>query len=74
MIAILFGVLHEGLKLLNTKESNKLLSEIIKLRQDWLDEYSKPRGSRSNADLDDMELRLELIAKSFIDSARTSKT
>jgi hypothetical protein len=73
MIAILFGVLHEGLKLLNTKESNKLLNEVIKLRQDWLNEYSKPRNLRSNADLDNMELRLELISKSFIDTARITK-
>jgi len=74
MIALLFSVLHEGLKLLNTKESNKLSTEIMELKKDWLDEYSKPRGSRSNADLDDIELRLELIARTFINTAGASKT
>lgn len=74
MIELLFGVLHEGLKLLNTKESNKYLDEIIDLREQWLNEYNKPKKSRSNADLDAIELRLSLIARSFIDSSGKSKT
>lgn len=74
MIELLFGVLHEGLKLLNTKESNKYLDEIISLREQWLNEYNKPKKSRSNADLDSIELRLGLIARTFIDSSGKSKT
>jgi hypothetical protein len=74
MIELLFGVLHEGLKLLNTKESNKYLDEIISLREQWLNEYNKPKKSRSNADLDSIELRLSIIARSFIDSTGKQKT
>jgi hypothetical protein len=74
MIALLFSVLHEGLKLLNTRESNKLSNEIMELKKEWLNEYSKPRNLRSNADLDDMELRLELIARTFINTVGVAKT
>jgi hypothetical protein len=74
MIELLFGVLHEGLKLLNTKESNKYLDEIISLREQWLNEYNKPKKSRSHADLDSIELRLSIIARSFIDSPGKQKT
>lgn len=73
MIELVFGVLIEGLKLWNAKESNKYLNEVIKLREDWLNEYNKPKASRSNADIDAIELRLGIIAKSFIDSAGKPK-
>lgn len=66
MTALLFGVLTEALKLWNTKESNKYLDRVIKLQKEWLEEYSKPRAERSNADLDDIEAELMIIAKTFI--------
>jgi len=77
MIELLFGVLVQGLKLANTKESRKYLDEVLKLKQEWQDEYNKPRFKaglkpkecRSNAELDAIELRLSLIAKSFIDTS-----
>lgn len=68
MVEVLFGVLLQGLKLWNSKESAKYLDEVIKLQKDWLDEYNKPRNLRSNANLDDIELRLQLISKHFITS------
>lgn len=68
MIEVLFGVLLQGLKLTNSKESTKYLDEVLELQQRYQDEYSKPRGSRSNANLDAIELRLELISKHFIAS------
>lgn len=74
MIELVFGVLIEGLKLWNAKESSKYLNEVVKLRQDWLNEYNKPRSNRSNADIDAIELRLGIIAKSFIDSVGKPKT
>lgn len=69
MIELLLGVLVEGLKLKNTLESRKYLDEVIKLRKDWLEEYNKPKSNRSNATLDDIELRLGIIARSFIDTS-----
>ena len=73
MIELVFGVLVEGLKLWNTKESTKYLDEVIKLREDWLNEYNKPKNLRSNADLDAIELRLSLLARTFIDTAGKQK-
>lgn len=70
MIEVLFGVLLQGLKLWNTKESTKYLDEVIELQQRWLDEYNKPRSKRSNANLDDIEQRLHIISKHFITSFR----
>jgi len=69
MVEVLFGVLMQGLKLWNHKESTKYLDEVIKLQQDYLDEYNKPRHLRNNNDLDSIQLRLELISKNFITSA-----
>lgn len=66
MTALLFGVLIEGLKLMNTKESNKYLDRVIKLQKEWLEEYSKPRAERNNANLDEIEAELSIIAKTFI--------
>lgn len=68
MVGVLFGVLLQGLKLYNTKESTKYLDEVLELQREWQKEYNKPRSQRSNANLDDIELRLELIGKHFITS------
>jgi len=70
MVEVLFGVLLQGLKLWNTKESTKYLDEVLSLKKEWMDEYNKPRELRSNANLDELELRLELISKHFIDPLR----
>lgn len=67
MTELLFGVLLQGLKLWNSKESNKYHDRVIELRIDWLKEYSKPRHQRSNANLDEIQLELEVIAKTFAD-------
>lgn len=71
MIEVLFGVLLQGLKLANSKESTKYFDEIKDLQEQWLNEYKKPRHLRSNATLDDIELRLQLISQLFITSFRT---
>ena len=65
MTELLFGVLLQGLKLWNTKEANKYLDRIIKLREQWLEEYAKPRQKRNNSNLDEIELELAIIAKTF---------
>lgn len=68
MIEILFGVLIQGLKLMNTIESQKYMDEVLKLQKDWLKEYEKPRKDRINSELDHIEQRLRLIGKVFIDA------
>lgn len=70
MIEVLFGVLLQGLKLWNTKESSKYLDEVLELQRNWLDEYQKPRAQRSNANLDSIEQQLFLISKLFTTSFR----
>jgi hypothetical protein len=66
---ILFGVLLAGLKLWGSKDSHKYLDEVTQLRKDWVDEYDKPEIDRDNNAIDTIELRLSIIAKSFVDTA-----
>lgn len=68
MVEVLFGVLLQGLKLWNTKESTKYLDEVLKLQRSWLEEYQKPRHLRSNSNLDEYEQQLYLISKQFTNS------
>jgi hypothetical protein len=65
MVEVLFGVLMQGLKLWNHKEGGKYLDRVIRLKSDWTEEYSKPRAKRNNSNLDEIELELVLIAKTF---------
>lgn len=67
MTELLLSVLLQGLKLWNSKEANKYLDEVVKLRTEWLEVYSKPRGQRDNEALDMIEMRLELISKTFVE-------
>lgn len=69
MVEVLFGVLLQGLKLWNHKEGTKYIDEVIKLQQDYQNEYNKPRHKRDNNELDSIQLRLELLSKHFIASA-----
>lgn len=73
MADLLFSVLLQGLKLWNTKESSKYIDELYELRKDWTEEYDKPRNQRSNAKLDDIESRLHLLGRIFIDSTGKEK-
>lgn len=67
MTELLLSVLLQGLKLWNSKEANKYLDEVVRLRTEWLEIYSKPRGQRDNEALDMIEMRLELISKTFVE-------
>ena len=69
MTELLFGVLLQGLKLWNTKEANKYIDEVYELQKDWLKEYGKPIGKRSDANLDHIEQQLHLLGKIFTSSA-----
>lgn len=65
MIELLIGVLLEGLKLKNTKESLKYIDEVIRLQRDWLYQYNLPREKRNNESLDYIEGQIFLISKAF---------
>ena len=73
MTDLIFGILLQGLKLWNQKESTKYIDELYELRKDWAEEYDKPRNQRSNAKLDDIESRLHLLGRIFIDSTGKEK-
>lgn len=68
MIEVLFGVLLQGLKLANSKESTKYLDEVLELQRKYIEEYNKPRSLRSNANLDAYEQQLLILSKLFVSS------
>ena len=65
-LSLVLGVLKEGLKLWNSKESNKYIDKIIKLEGEYYDELRKPEGVRSQLYLDKCLLEITTIAKSFV--------
>ena len=73
MVELLFGVLLEGLKLWNDKQSTKYIDELYQLQKDWISEHEKPKSLRNNNELDHIEQRLHLLGKLFITSAGTKK-
>jgi hypothetical protein len=60
------GVLKEGLKLWNSRESNKYLERVIKLEKDYYEELNKPSDERSDYRLDSILLELTIISQSFL--------
>ena len=67
---VVFGVLEQGLKLWNSKESTKYLDKMISLKKDWYEEYNKPLSERSDVKLDSIELQLRILCNSFIQAAQ----
>jgi hypothetical protein len=67
---LVLGVLEQGLKLWNSKESTKYLDKVIKLRKSWYEEYNKPLDQRSDVKLDFIELQLRILCQSFIQAPK----
>lgn len=61
----LFGTLEQGLKLLNTKEGNKYLDEVISLRQEYSDEMLKPTNDQSDLRIITIQRRVLVICETF---------
>jgi hypothetical protein len=72
LITALFGSLEAGLSIWQSKDARKYLDRVIKLREDWYEEYNKERPD--HAVLDNLELELLIICKSFNSQARISNT
>ena len=66
MTELLFGVLLQGLTLWKDKNATKYIDEVYKLQKDFLEEYKKPRSVRSNQRLDEIEEKLHVLGKIFI--------
>lgn len=69
-VKLILGVLEQGLKLWNSKEANKYLDKLIKLRKDWYEEYNKPLDERSDVKLDSIELQLKILCQSFVQAPK----
>lgn len=63
---LLLGVLKEGLKLWNSKDSTKYLDKVMKLEKEYYEELSKPSSDRSDFKLDSILLQLRILSQSFI--------
>ena len=84
-VALAFEVVLQGLKLWNTKEARALYDKVFNLRLEWEKEYNKPvmppglksikvdyEKYRNNAKLDDIELQLNIIARTYINQSKQS--
>jgi hypothetical protein len=70
-LGLLLGVLKEGLKLWNTKESSKYLDKVLKLENEYYEELSRHEDDRSQLFLDERLRELRGIAENFIKYANT---
>lgn len=69
-VQLILGVLEQGLKLWNSKEADKYVSKLIKLKKEWYAEYNKPLNERSDVRLDFIELQLRILCQSFIQAPK----
>ena len=65
-LALVLGVLKEGLKLWNTKEGTKYLDKMIKLEAEYYGILEKPERLRSQLALDKCLREFNSIAKNFV--------
>ena len=73
-IQLSLGVLEQGLKLWNSKEADKYISKLVKLKKEWYEEYNKPLDQRSDIKLDFIELQLRILCQSFIQAPKRENT
>jgi hypothetical protein len=73
-VQLILGVLEQGLKLWNSKEADKYISKLIKLKKEWYEEYNKPLDQRSDVKLDYIELQLRILCQSFIQAPKRENT
>lgn len=65
-LALVLGILKEGLKLWNNREATKYLDRVIKLEKDYYEELNKPSDERSDLHLDGIMLELRILSQSFL--------
>jgi hypothetical protein len=65
-LTLILGILKEGLKLWNAKESNKYIDQVIKLEKEYYDELSRPEDERSQLTLDKCLHDISIIAENFV--------
>lgn len=70
---LVLGILKEGLKLWNTKESTKYIDQLIKLEREYFDELKKHESNRSQLYLDERLLDIKTIGENFVKFASKGK-
>lgn len=69
-VQLVLSILDQGLKLWNSREADKYISKMIKLKEAWHEEYNKPLDDRSDLRLDDIELQLRILCQSFVQAPK----
>lgn len=64
-INILLRITEAYLKLRGAKEDHKYIDELLALRKEYYDEYTKPFGERSDAILDHCRNRLRVLTNTI---------
>jgi hypothetical protein len=65
MIEALFKTLAAAFSIWDTKEKRKYIDELMDLKKDYYEEFNKPMDQRSDAELDDLERKLRILADAF---------
>lgn len=65
MTESILKILGAGLSIWEHKEANKYRDRFMKLKKDFHEEYNKPINERSNARLDNIELKLLILGNGF---------
>lgn len=72
LVTTILGLLEAGLNLWAAKEKNwepkqrqKYIDEKDAIKLAWWQEWSKPEGERSDAVLDNLKFRLQMVSDSF---------
>lgn len=73
-VKLVLSILEQGLKLWNSREANKYIDKMTKLKEEWYEEYNKPLEDRSDMRLDDIELRLRILCQSFVQTPKRTNT
>lgn len=66
MIGTIISLLAAGLNLWAEKEKNKYIDELLAIKKGFWEEWNKPEGERSDAVLDSLKFRLEILAEAFL--------
>ena len=65
MIEALIKSLEIGLGLWASKDKRKYLDKLIRLKEDFYEEFNKPDDERSDAVIDNIKLELRILTEAF---------
>ncbi len=65
MVTAFLNVLYAGLQLWTSKEKTKYIDQLIELKEDYYAEYKKDPVYRSDARLDNLLFKMQLVGTGF---------